>query len=118
MGNKMAKGVAQTNEKEVYSREKNPVADMNNWTEAIRKETRNHHLNEKFAIYPNQIQIISEEPNNIKWKRKGEEETEEEKKKKKVPTPSQVEFEDTLQKNLKAFYSTPKLKYKNPLTAS
>ena len=64
------------------------------------------------------VHIISEKPNNIKWKKEGEEETEEEKKKKKAPTPSQIEFEDTLDKNLKAYYSTPKLKYKNPLTAS
>ena len=85
-------------EKAKYTRESNPVADMMNWNEVIKKEVKNSKIYDKFNIYPTSskhsfckystcialkffsnaflVKILSEKPTQRKWKKDDEEESE------------------------------------------
>ena len=39
-------------EKVKYTRESNPVADMMNWNEVIKKEVKNSKIYDNFNVYP------------------------------------------------------------------
>ena len=46
-------------EKPKYNRESNPVADMMNWNEVIKKEEKNSMIYDKFNVYPTSSKFYS-----------------------------------------------------------
>jgi hypothetical protein len=78
---------------------------MMNWNEVIYKENKNARIFDEFNVNPANLKIMTDKPNRV-IPQAGK------------PTAEDKQFEDTLQQSLKQFYSTPKLKYKQPVTAS